>query len=305
MCYSAKVYAEVRDLERKLGLRIDPDWYAEVFWIQRGRHPFRRKKMPRSLEREALELAPPNIQAAVREADQAEIDQLTQEIFMQRSRVVAAERSLQKKDTKKAREDIRIGTDKVERAQRRLDELKAPSGGEGRIYPGYFAPVVVLENGRYVARPMRYQCRLPGWTAKVERSYPGTYNARRDKLETAWRQVFGHNHGVLLASAFYEHVDRDGRDQVLEFKPSDGRDMIVACLWTLTQDEDGEPMYTFAAVTDDPPAEVAEAGHDRCVVPIKAEHLDAWLTPKAHTADELQGILEGRERPYYAWREAA
>src|SRR3546814_19797475 len=101
----------------------------------------------------------------------------------------------------------------MEAALRRLDELKQPAGrsGLGRIYPGCYCPVLVKEGDRYVVRPMRYQCRLQGWTEIIERKYPGTYNARRDKLESSWGKVFGFTHGVGLATAFYEHVDRDAR----------------------------------------------------------------------------------------------
>src|SRR5690554_453956 len=201
MCYSAMVHAEIRSLERTLGVKIDPDWYVKEFWAGR-------KKMPRALEREALAHAPPGIAAAVAAADRAEIDRLTQLVFAQRKRVADAGRALQARETRKAREDIRIGTAKVASAMQRLDELRtAPTdGGRGRIYPGYYCPVVVKEGGRYVARLMRYQCRLPDWTAAIERKYPGTYNARRDRLESSWGRVFGHGHGVMVASAFYEHV---------------------------------------------------------------------------------------------------
>src|SRR3546814_11558123 len=103
----------------------------------------------------------------------------------------------------------------MEAALRRLDELKQPAGrsGLGRIYPGYYCPVLVKEGDRYVVRPMRYQCRLPGWTEIIERKYPGTYNARRDKLESSWGKVFGFTHGVVLAPAFYEHVARDRSEE--------------------------------------------------------------------------------------------
>lgn len=307
MCYSAMVYAEIKSMERKLGIKIDADWYVEEFWIKKGKDPYKRPKAPRALELEALAHAPPEIAGAVREADLAEIDRLTQEVFAQRKRVADGQRALQAKETKKAREDVRIGTNKVESAMRRLEELKKPASdsGLGRIYPGYYCPVLTMEDGRYVVRPMRYQCRLPGWTEAVERQYPGTYNARRDKLESSWGKVFGHTHGVVLASAFYEHVDQDGQDVVLEFKPSDDRDMIAACLWTRTMERDGTPLYSFAAVTDDPPEEVAAAGHDRCIIPIKREYLDAWLTPERADLAGLYAILDDRERPYYEHRLAA
>ena len=307
MCYSAMVYAEIKQLERKLGIKVDPDWYAEEFWIKKGKDPYKRPRMLRALELAALSDAPPQIRAAIREADQAEINQLTQEAFKQRKRVADAERSLLAKETKKAREDVRIGSNKVEAAMRRLDELRKPASasGLGRIYPGYYALVLVREGDRYVVRPMRYQCRLPGWTEAVERKYPGTYNARRDKLESSWGKVFGHTHGVVLASAFYEHVEQDGQDVVLEFKPSDESDMIAACLWTRTTERDGTPLYSFAAVTDDPPEEVLAAGHDRCIIPIKRERLDTWLTPDPADLATLYAVLDDRERPYYEHRLAA
>lgn len=306
MCYSAKVTSQIRQLERKLGVTISPDWQAPDFWAGQSEPPSR-PNMPRALEREALANAPSEIASAVAAADKREMDQLTQLVFQQRKRVADAERALQKRDTKKAREDIRIGNNKVAAAMRLLEELRKSSdeGGWARIYPDSYCWVVVKEADRYVARPMRYRCRLPGWTPAIERRYPGTYNARRDNLENSWGKVFGHAHGVILASAFYEHVQRDGQNQVLEFRPEDGRDLIVACLWTRSTEPDGSTLYSFAAITDEPPAEVAAAGHDRCIIPISREHLDGWLSPKEGDLSALYAILDDRERPYFEHREAA
>ena len=41
------------------------------------------------------------------------------------------------------------------------------------------------------------------------------------------------------------------------------------------------------------------AGHDRMIVNVKSEHLDAWLKPAGRTHDELQTILSDRQTPYY------
>lgn len=62
---------------------------------------------------------------------------------------------------------------------------------------------------------------------------------------------------------------------------------------------------SFAAMTDEPPAEVAAAGHDRCVVPIKAENLEVWLDPSGASLRSLHAILEDRQRVYYEYRMAA
>lgn len=136
-------------------------------------------------------------------------------------------------------------------------------------------------------------------------------------LQGFWKNQFGHTHGLIVVNAFYENVNRhkaEGRDLapgeevenlVLEFKPRPTQDMLVACLWSKWTGP-GEPdLLSFAAITDEPPAEVAAAGHDRCIVPIKPENVDAWLNPANASADRLLAILEDRERPYYEHRMAA
>lgn len=64
-------------------------------------------------------------------------------------------------------------------------------------------------------------------------------------------------------------------------------------------------MWSFAAITDEPPPEVSAAGHDRCPINIKPEHVDAWLTPKGRNVAELQQILSDIEKPYYEHKELA
>ncbi len=81
--------------------------------------------------------------------------------------------------------------------------------------------------------------------------------------------------------------------------------MMVACLWTCTPTPGGADLLSFAAITDDPPPEVSAAGHDRCIVPIKAANVDAWLNPAPGRRDELLEILADHERPYYAHQLAA
>ena len=44
---------------------------------------------------------------------------------------------------------------------------------------------------------------------------------------------------------------------------------------------------------------IAAAGHDRMIINLKPEHLDAWLSPKGRSLDELQAILSDRQTPYY------
>jgi len=58
-------------------------------------------------------------------------------------------------------------------------------------------------------------------------------------------------------------------------------------------------------VTDDPEPEVAAAGHDRTIVNLKPENVDAWLTPQGRSVEEMFAILDDKQHPYYEHRKAA
>ena len=122
---------------------------------------------------------------------------------------------------------------------------------------------------------------------------------------------------MMVVSSFFENVARnraEGRELadgeqpenlVLRFDPAGGQIMLVACLWSRWIGADGEELLSFAAITDEPPPEVSAAGHDRCIVPIKATHIDAWFRPDKSDLPSLYAILDDRERPYYEHRLAA
>lgn len=118
--------------------------------------------------------------------------------------------------------------------KRKLDDLRRtePKDRDARIFPGVYAPVTVSEGGKLVVKPMRYQCRLAGKPAFYDVKYPGTYNARSDNLEGFWKGQFGHTHGLMIVKTFFENVDRDGKNVVLQFTPDDREPMLVACLWS-------------------------------------------------------------------------
>ncbi|RPD88760.1 hypothetical protein EGK76_00255 [Luteimonas sp. 100069] len=287
---------------------MDEETYVKTFWWDRGRNPM--AKAPRALIRELEQIGPPALQANLREADAEALAQLEQEVFAQRRRVADAERKLATKVTKKAQDDVRIGTNKVEQAMDRMAMIKRTTAepADSRIFPGIYCPVMVSEGGRRVLRPMRYQCRPAGKPAFYDRKFPGTYNARRDNLEGFWGGLFGFTHGIMIADRFYENVEgSDGRNRRLEFVPRTGEPMLIACLWSHWTDPQGlEPdLLSFAAITDDPEPEVAAAGHDRTIINIKPEHVDAWLNPDPSNLSALYAIFDDKRHPFYEYREAA
>jgi putative SOS response-associated peptidase YedK len=320
MCYSAQVYAEYRDYVRMWGADIDVKTYVELYWNHEI-SPYR-NKVPKAMDAWFADPKSDDERQIKRFIDQrniAEAAKLEQDIFKQRKRLADAERTLQTKTTKKALEDQRIATDKVAWALGKLADIRRTElqPRDSRIFPGWYAPVIVMENGKRVIKPMRYQCRPVGKPAVYDRDYPGTYNARRDNLEKFWKGQFGYTHGIMVVNAFYENVSRHAMEGcelvsgekaenvILEFRPRPTQNMLVACLWSHWTGK-GEPdLLSFAAITDEPPAEVAAAGHDRCIIPIKQAHLDASLNPDPRNLAALYAILDDREQPYYEHRMAA
>jgi putative SOS response-associated peptidase YedK len=319
MCYSAQIQADYRRYVKMFGAQMDIREFARLFW---ERADGSKSKIPKAVE-DAFASPQNDDERQIKEfIDRFNVEQankLEQELFKQRTRLADAERTLQSKATKAAAESKRISTDKIEAALRRLEDLKRTEAKprDSRIFPGHYAPVLVVENGEYVVKPMRYQCRIAGKPANYDARFPGTYNARTDSLGSYWRPLFGHSHGLVIVSRFYENVSRarmEGRELVagekdenvvLEFKPQSGDDMFVACLWSRWTAKDQPDLLSFAAITDEPPPEVAAAGHDRCIVAVKPENVEAWLNPDPNDLDAQYAILNDRSPFFYEHRLAA
>ena len=319
MCYSAQVQADYKKYMKMFGAAVTIREFYEIFQ-RRGLGS--KIKIPKGVE---VAFAHPDndderaIKVLIDEFNEKQAAKFEEELFRQRKRLADAERTLLTRPTKKAQDDQRIATDKIQQLMGRRADLKRTEllDQDSRIYPGSYVPVMVWEDGQRVIKPMRYGCRPAGKAAFYDVKFPATYNARKDNLQGFWKGQFGHTHGLMVVNAFYENVNRhkaEGRELtpgeapenlVLEFRPRPTQDMLVACLWSKWTGP-GEPdLLSFAAITDEPPAEVSAAGHDRCIVPIKPENVDAWLNPKPGASAALLAILDDRERPYFEHRMAA
>lgn len=320
MCYSAQVEADYKKYVKMFGAHMDIAEFARLYFERaEGRL---KARFPKAMD-EAFANPQSDAESEIRQLiSRYNIEQskaLEEELFKQRTRLVAAERTLQTKTTKAAAESKRIAGDKIESALARIDDIRRTEllARDSRIFPGNYAPVLIQENGQLVVRPMRYLCRLAGKPASYDFKYPGTYNARLDSLGGFWKPVFGYSHGVLIVDSFYENVKKskmegrvlaeggDDENVILQFTPRDGSRMLVACLWSKWS-APGEPdLFSFAAITDEPPDEVAAAGHDRCIVYIKPENVAAWLNPNPQDLAAQYAILEDKVRPYYEHKLAA
>jgi putative SOS response-associated peptidase YedK len=311
MCYSAKARQEYRQYCREFGGTLSIEDYLRLFWERKEKgSPYR---VPKAMEDAFLrddssEVA--EIQLLIQEYRREEASRTEQELFAQTKRLNDAIRSLANKSTKKAENDKRIATGKIEKAKLKIADLRRsePRDRDARIFPGNYSTVIASENGRRFVAPMRYQCRPAGKPSFNDTKFPGTYNARRDSLGSYWKGLFGYSHALMIVDSFYENVTgADGKNRVLQFTPKDGSRMLVACLWSRWVDPAGQApdLLSFAAITDDPEPEVAAAGHDRTIINLKPEYVDSWLNPDPSRLEALHEIFEDKPHPYYEHREAA
>jgi putative SOS response-associated peptidase YedK len=308
MCYSAQVVELIRKFERALNLRLDFDEAKKLF-LRRLDDPS--INISRGFEAN-FDDPTTDDGRIVKEAIDAHrartATKLEKELFTQKTRLVNAERSLKVKETKKAREDVRIATSKIETLTNKLSDLRRtePKARDSRVFPNVYVGVIIKQGGANLLVPMRYGCRPAGKPAFYDKKYPGLYNARRDNLERFWSEQFGHHHAVMVVESFYENVAlhvkehrelRPGeapQNLVLHFTPTPPQPMYIACLWSHWTDPKLPDLKSFAAITDEPPPDVATAGHDRCIINLRPEHVEAWLTPEQRSPAELQAILSDR-----------
>ena len=315
MCYSAEAWQSYHQFVREFGADIDMKEFVKIYlqrqqafkWkIPKGMDlAFQNPKTPE--EKQIFEL--------IQEYNAQVVQESEQEMFKQVKRVADAERKLAVKETQKALTDVRVGNNKIKQMKKWQDDAKRTTlepGRDNRIWPDWYAPVLIQQAGKKRVVPMRYHCRPAGMDPSIDRTkdgkVSGTYNARRDNLKRFWRHQYGYTHGLMLAEQFYEMVEREPKTfEEIKFNPRTGETMYIACLWSHWVDPTGiEPdLYSFAAITDAPEPEIAAAGHDRSIVNIKPEYVDAWLNPDPKNLAAMDAILEDKRHPYYEWRKAA
>ena len=305
MCYSAQIKSDYNKFLRHNGPIMDLKAFALLWLRENG---LEREKVPKGVIDTVGPLLPPEVRAVFDEKFAEDEAQWQAEVFKQAKRKADNERKLQTKITKAASEHVRIAGNKIEQLKGWIADLHRTElkGRDWQFFPQWWVPVIIRDGEDYVVRPMRYQLRQPGmpassdFTRKGEMS--GTYNARRDNLERFWRKQFGYTHGLMVIEEFWENVDKPGGgSQKIKFRPKTGDPMLVACLWANWTDPAGiEPeLPCLAAITDEPEPEVAAAGHDRTIINIKPEHVEAWLNPDPNKLQALYDIFDDKQHPYY------
>ena len=320
MCYSALVRQNLNWLAKRYGAEVAWELFQELF---RRRIDDDGIAFARALDVHVMQMTDEAARPSQQYIEQYRAKQARlweQELFKQRKRLVDAQRKLQIKETKAARNDERIATEKMAALTGKLSRLHSENLGEDdtRIFPKkYYVPVVTNDGDRLLIRPMRYLCRLPGKPASYDDLYKGCYNARRDNLNGFWSGLYGKNHGIMVVDSFFENVPRHLYEKrelapgeresniVLNFNPNTGAPMTIACLWSHWTHPREPDLDSFAAITDEPPPEILATGHTRCIISLKEENVREWLAPERATKERLEEILSDRVQPYYEHRIAA
>src|ERR1700733_180857 len=126
MCYSAQVQSEYKKYVRYVGRdnALDIKAFFKKYW---ERLTDSSVKIPKAIDTwfaSDPDAHANNIRQAIAQWSEEQSTKLEQELFKQKKRLVDAERTLQTKTIKKAQEDQRIATDKIEWTKTKLGDLR-------------------------------------------------------------------------------------------------------------------------------------------------------------------------------------
>ena len=169
------VEQDLKSLSRRLKARVDYDSFED---IHRRRTDGEALNIAKALE---ANFYPPGsdvearIKSHIDRHNERVVTQLQTALFAQKKRLADAERSLATKATKKALEDKRIACNKIDWHLKKLAALKRTElqPADSRIFPFWYAPLIVMENGERVIRPMRYHCRPHAKPASYRKRFDG------------------------------------------------------------------------------------------------------------------------------------
>ena len=309
MCYSAMIEADLRKLERRFGAKIDLDNLQIAFEM---RDVYKSAMIPSAIdtyiiqnaktptEKRLAKMAKSHYKAEI-EKFSAKLKKYEQDVKDFEAKIKAGSKAKDlKASLEKRKATVEWHKEKIDYYEK-IDEQGAP-----RVFPNFYAPVVVKDDKQAWIRLMRYQL-CPRSGKELNAFKYNLFNARKDRLKdsSTWKAVFGKQHGIFPFYRFYESVEgKNGEAKPIYFEPKHGDLMWAAALFEKSKIKEGE-LWSFAAITDEPPPEVAAAGHDRCPVYINEKSFESWLNPSGSTKDELFSILDSVEQTYFQQHDAA
>lgn len=297
------IESDLRELEKMFGVKVDWTSFDEAFTL---RDKYSQAMIPSAIDSYIIQNAETTLQKRLAKMAkshyQAEIEKFSIKLKKYEQDVKDFETKLKsgskikdlEEKLRKRRETVQWHKEKIE-YYKKIEETGAP-----RVFPNFYTPVVVKDDSENVLRMMRYHV-CPKNGKELNAFKYNLFNARRDRLldSRTWKPLFGKQHGIFPFYRFYESVPgENGEAKIIYFEPKDRGIMWSAAIFEESSIAEGF-LRSFAAITDDPPPEVAETGHDRCPVFLKQENFDIWLEPKSMTKDELIILLDSKTPTYF------
>ncbi|HEY8278425.1 MAG TPA: SOS response-associated peptidase family protein [Bdellovibrionota bacterium] len=295
MCYSALIKADLKTVSREFGASVDIASFESLLQL-RLREPS--LKIPLSLDRYFLlsqDPAEKRLAPLVKKFHEEEQQRLQVEVRAAQEELKALRSGKVSATAEKKKGVLERRIAKLE-SKRGLDRI---SPNDERIFPGVFAPVIYQNDKGRIVAPMRYRLRRPDG-GEIPSQY-NVFNARRDSLLSAptWKPLLGTSHAIFPFVKFFEWVERGGKKQEIAFRPEERPLMWAASLYSVPQGQAALPYASFAMITDEPPAEVAQAGHDRCPIFLRSDLLDTWLRYGEKSPQDFVALLESKEKTFY------
>ena len=322
MCFSALVKQNLKQLSFQFNARIDYNAFEDLFRLRAEGEPltisraleFNFTHDPKTPEEKRIAKLIKAWRKSADAKDQAEIEK-------QSTRLEGAIEKLKTKETKKALEDKRISTEKIEKLTKRIERRNSDELGssDGRIWPFWYAPMVYSVGGETVIAPFRYHLRPANKDESFDQERDGCYNAREDSLETVswWKAVFFKKHALMVVLRFYENVQESAfhklklrvaekpRNLVVSFDPGKDREMLVPMIYDCWKKKGCVPVNGAAAITFEPTPEVLAAGHDRTIGRLKSANVEHYLCPESVSKQELWALLRDHDIYHFKAEEAA
>lgn len=306
MCYSILVETNLKKLERDFRAALDMSSFEQAYRIRS--HGHESIKIPRAIDRAIAASDHPRAAICQQLAQQFYTEQqaaLEDKVKGQDSKVIELKGKLAKRWSKTNQELLERAERVKAKAERDLVSASAPltedvSMRDEQVFQYSYCPVITSRSGQNIISLKRYQLK-PRHAKADAPSHINMFNARRDALLTrpSWQPLYGKNHGLVVMKGFYEWVPHPdtGKAAIIRFFPDDGTAMWVPCLYDRWQG-DGYHIDSFAVITDEPPKEIDQAGHDRCPIYPSWQYIDSWLA--GGTAAASDRILASREPVHYS-----
>ena len=160
---------------------------------------------------------------------------------------------------------------------------------EKRVTPHSLAPVITSSG----LKMMKFSL-LPSWSKEPKVKF-ATHNARIETLneKATWKIPFKKFHCLVPLTQFIEpiYISKYAGSMVA-FSQANHELLTAAGLYdSWVNKQTGEVIESFTIITTEPPAFVAEVGHDRCPVFLKSSAFKEWLNPKDTEPDSLKKFL--------------